>query len=89
VTVWEERDLPLLHALATSDDERLRHGYLTLRGDDATPLGLPFDADELHDALLRLGDVGYVEGDVQYDTGPGASFTSFRVTGAGQQVLGH
>ena len=87
-TVWERRDLPLLQALATSDDPRLRHGYLYLWGDDQTPLGLPFEADELHDAILTLTDAELVEGSPHYETGPGASFTRFRVTGRGQQVLG-
>jgi hypothetical protein len=35
-----------------------------------------------------LNDLGYVDGQVQYETGPGALFTHLRVTGRGQQALG-
>jgi hypothetical protein len=86
VTVWERRDLPVLRALASSDDDNLRHGFLDLTNDN--PLGLELDAGEIHDAILALGDAGYVDGDVQYETGPGALFTRLRVTGRGQQALG-
>jgi hypothetical protein len=86
-TVWERRDLPVLRALATSDDEHLRHGLLSLDpGENA--LGLELSAGEVHDAIFCLGDVGYVEGEPQYSTGPSVAFTHLRVTGRGQQALG-
>jgi hypothetical protein len=86
VTVWEQRDLVVLRALTTSDDENLRHGFL--QTDEPRVLGLDLSAGELHDAILALADVNYVEGDVQYASGPSAMFTHLRVTGRGQQALG-
>lgn len=85
--MWEKRDLPVLRALATSDDENLRHGFLSV-GENGNVLGLDLSAGDLHDAILTLADVDYVEGRVEYSTGPGAMFTHLRVTGRGQQALG-
>jgi hypothetical protein len=88
-TVWERRDLPVLRQLA-SDREHLRVGFLHLSPHAEEPtLGLDLSASEVHDAVLCLGDVGYVEAqNLQYETGPGAMFTGLRVTGRGQQALG-
>ncbi len=89
MTVWERRDLPVLRALATSDDENLRNGYLHLSTlSDSEPLGLDLTAGEFHDAILTLGDAGYVEASRGYEGGPGVLFTHLRVTGRGQQALG-
>lgn len=90
MSVWERRDFPVLRALATSDDERLRHGFLDLSEHyPDPPLGLDLSAGDVHDAVLTLLDVGYVEiHDLQYESGPGALFTGLRVTGRGQQALG-
>jgi hypothetical protein len=85
VTVWERRDLPVLKALATSNDENLRHGFLSV-ADNA--LGLDLTAGELHDAIFALNDVQFVEGEVGYESGPSAHFTHLTVTGRGQQALG-
>ena len=86
MTIWERRDLPVLRALATSDDPHLQHGFLTVSG--PSTLGLALSAGEIHDAIFALGDVDYVEGEPQYSTGPSVSFTRLRVTGRGQQALG-
>lgn len=88
MTVWEHRDLPVLAALAASDDENLRHGFLSLGEAGSSQLDLDLTAGEIHDAILALGDAGYVDGDVKYHTGPGALFTQLRLTGRGQQALG-
>jgi hypothetical protein len=89
VTMWERRDLPLLQMLARSEDEHLRAGYLHI-GDSnvGERLGLELDDFEVHDGLAALWDAGYVDFNVQYSSGPGATFTSLRVTGRGQQALG-
>lgn len=88
-TVWERRDLPVLQRLA-SDREHVREGFLHLNPhSEHPPLGLDLTVGEVHDALLALRDVGYVEAsNLQYETGPGALFTGLRVTGRGQQALG-
>jgi hypothetical protein len=88
MSVWERRDLPVLQALATSGDENLRHGFLSIESDGRNALGLDLSAGELHDAILDLGDAGYIDGDVQYSSGPSAQFTHLQVTGRGQQALG-
>jgi hypothetical protein len=88
LTVWERRDLPVLRALATSDDRNLQHGLLHLGAGATDPLGLDLPNGDVHDAILALSDADYVEGQVQYETGPGAIFTHLRVTGRGQQALG-
>lgn len=87
MSLWEQRDLPVLRALAQSDDAELRdHGVL--RVGKASALGLDLSPGELHDAVLTLGDAGYVEGRVEYSSGPDAMFTHFRVTARGMQALG-
>jgi hypothetical protein len=40
MTVWERRDLPVLRALADTDDENILQGHLHLSADDESPLGL-------------------------------------------------
>jgi hypothetical protein len=90
MTVWERRDLPVLKALATTEDEHIRIGFMSVHpGMMSEHLGVDLDGAEIHDAILTLLDVGYVEvTDVRYETGPGAMFTGLRVTGRGQQALG-
>jgi len=88
VTVWERRDLPVLRALATTDDENVRQGYVHLSGDQETPLGLDLTANDVSDALLTLADAGYIEGEFQRQGGGGLIVTHFQVTGRGQQALG-
>jgi hypothetical protein len=87
MTLWERRDLPVLQALATSDDENLRHGFLSVEEHGENALGLDLSPGELHDAILTLSDAGYVEGAIGYESG-GATFTRLGVTGRGQQALG-
>jgi len=90
MTVWERRDFPVLKALATSEDENVKSGFLSVHaGMQSEYLGLDFDGAEIHDAILALLDVGYVEvTDVRPETGPGMMFLGLRVTGRGQQALG-
>jgi hypothetical protein len=61
MTIWERRDLPVLRALATSDDENVREGVLHLSGAEAKPLGLDLTTDEIYAAVLTLGDAEYIE----------------------------
>lgn len=86
-TAWERRDLPVLRAVAAIDDENLRE-WLAVGHGAGERLGVSLPDDEIHDSILVLRDAGYVEVDVKYDTGPGATFLGLRVTGRGQQVLG-
>ncbi len=51
MTVWERRDLPVLRALATSDDQNLQNGFLSVADN---PLGLDLTAGEIHDAIFAL-----------------------------------
>jgi hypothetical protein len=88
MTVWERRHLPVLHALATSDDENLRHGFLSISERRGETLALDLTAGEIHDAILTLADADYVDGQARYSSGPSAMFTHLRVTGRGQQALG-
>ena len=59
MTVWERRDLPVLRALTTSDDDNLRHGFLHLRS-KPSPLGLDLSPSEWIRPRLRRW--GVVEG---------------------------
>jgi hypothetical protein len=88
MTVWDRRDLPVLQALAVSEDERLRHGFLVVGEEGKNALAVDLSGGELHDAVLALMDANYVEGDVEYAFGPSGTFTHLRVTGRGQQALG-
>ncbi len=89
MSVWTERDLPVLEALAAPDDKHLRLGYLSIghgRGSEA--LRVTLNDDAIYDSLLTLRDACYVEFDMQLETGPGAHFTQLAITGAGYQALG-
>src|SRR4249920_1220216 len=88
MTVWEDRDLPVLQALASSGDEDLRQGSLYLSDEEERPLGLDLSFEEAHDAVLTLEDANYVEGDRQHESGRSLLYTHFRVTGHGHQALG-
>jgi DNA-binding PadR family transcriptional regulator len=88
MTLWERRDLPVLRALATTDNEDVRQGYLHLSSEQERPLGLDLTTREVYDALLTLDDAGYIEGQFQRQGGGGAIVTHFQVTGRGQQALG-
>jgi hypothetical protein len=90
MSVWEERDLPVLRALATSEDETLRtDGWLSVtEGERSEVLGLELDGAEIHDSILTLIEAGYVDSSVGYSGGGGASFSRLQVTGRGQQALG-
>jgi hypothetical protein len=88
MTVWERRDLPVLRALAASDDENVRQGFLHLSTTEEKPLGLDLTTEEVYDAVLTLRDARYIEGDLQHEGGGGALITHFQVTGRGQQALG-
>lgn len=82
MTIWERRDFPVLHALANSEDDNVRHGFID-EDHAAEMLGLELSNAEIHQALHTLGDADYITGD--YKAG---LFTQLRVTGRGQQALG-
>lgn len=88
MTVWERRDLPTLQLLATSDDEDLRNGFVSVGRREKQPLGTALAPGEFHDAMLALRDAGYIDAELRYSSGPTAEFTHFGVTGRGQQALG-
>jgi hypothetical protein len=89
MTVWERRDLPVLTALARPEDESVREGFLCGgHGRAREALGLELEDDEIHEALLTLRDAGYVDFDVEYESGPGSIYNHLSVTGRGQQALG-
>jgi hypothetical protein len=88
MTVWERRDLPVLRALADTDDENILQGVLNLSAENGNPLGLDLTFEEIYDAVLTLSDAGYVEGEVQHEGGRSALLTQFQITGRGYQALG-
>jgi hypothetical protein len=55
---------------------------------DLNPRVLDLEHDEIVDAILTLGDAGYIEGELLASTGGDATFTHFHVTGRGLQALG-
>jgi hypothetical protein len=85
VTIWDDRDLPVLRALAATDHHEIRDGYLIL-GDDAAreKLGLDLPPDELERAVFTLRDAGYVAAKPEAKFG----FTHLHVTGRGMQAIG-
>jgi hypothetical protein len=89
VSLWTDRDLVVLQALLNARDPDLRDGYLSLgHGRARTALEVELPDAQIYDSLLVLRDAGYVEFDVQLETGPGAHYTQLAVTGAGMQALG-
>jgi hypothetical protein len=91
VSRWEDRALPVLVALNESTDRNLRGGILPVGpgNQGAAVLGLELSDDAIHDTILQLGDLGYVEyKDISYTTRGSATFIGLRVTGRGLQVLG-
>lgn len=88
---WVERALPVLVALHDSTDRYVRDGFLFMGLGEraATMLKLELSDDAIHDAVLQLGDLGYLEyNSIDYATGPTATFSGLRVTGRGLQALG-
>jgi hypothetical protein len=88
MTLWEQRDFPVLQALAGSDDDDIRQGVLQLDAAEKQPLGLDLTTEEIYDAVLVLADAGYIEGNLQHESGNSILITRFQVTGQGQQALG-
>lgn len=88
MTVWERRDLPVLRALVTSEDENVRQGFLSISASDEQPLGLDLTAAEVYEAVLALRDADYIEGELEHEGAQSALVTHFHVTGRGQQALG-
>jgi hypothetical protein len=86
---WQNDGLPVLRALHDPADYHLREGILMLGRGRGASLGLDLDDDLLHDVVLALGDLGYVEyNEITYEAGGGAYFSGIRVAGRGLQVLG-
>jgi hypothetical protein len=85
---WDDA-LAVLAALASPRDGTLRDGVMFLGPGRPDQLGLGLDAGVVHDALLALADVGYVDWESwEYSLPAGASLGGLRVTGAGMQALG-
>jgi hypothetical protein len=85
VTIWDDRDLPLLQALATTDHQEIRDGYLILSENTALErLGLDLSEEAVELSVLTLIDAGYVVGELE----PHFGFTHLHVTGRGMQALG-
>jgi hypothetical protein len=88
MTVWERRDLPVLRALADTDDENILQGVLHLSAEDEKLLGLDLTTEEIYDAMLTLSDAGYVGGELQHEGARSALVSQFQITGRGYQALG-
>jgi hypothetical protein len=86
---WDDA-LAVLAALVEPKDHSLRESaHLSLGAHRGDQLGLNLTYGVVHDTLLALHDLGYVEwGRVSYSTGPGVSIDGIRVTGRGMQALG-
>jgi len=87
MSVWTERDLPVLRALANPHDD-VRAGFLSIgSGDD---LGIGMAPLDLIDSVLTLRDAGYITFRDQQETfgEPNLHLTGVAVTGAGMQILG-
>lgn len=90
MTFWEQCALPVLAAVAHPADHDVAAGFLSLSGGRGIrTLGVDLREDQILQALLALGDAGYVDwSTLTYETGPGAIFAGLRVTGRGQQAVG-
>jgi len=87
MSVWTERDLPVLRALANPHDD-VRAGFLSIGSSDDLGIGMaPLD---LIDSVLTLRDAGYITFRDQQETfgNPNLHLTGLAVTGAGMQILG-
>ena len=88
-TRWEQRALPVLRALANPTGHYIREGILFVGHGRDSELGVDLPAGFLHDTILQLADLGYVQlNEVNYEGGGGATFLGLRITGRGLQVLG-
>ena len=88
MSVWTERDLPVLEALTNAPTEETRHGFLSLGDGAGESLGLELDDAVIHDALLTLRDADYLAFEIGYESGGGAMITHLAITGPGMQALG-
>lgn len=52
MTVWEQRDLPVLSALASTDDQEVRSGFLDISLAQET-LGIDLTSSAIHDSIRR------------------------------------
>lgn len=88
MSVWTDRDLPVLLALAEPSDEHLALGYLSLGdGHGAGALGLDLDEMEIADSLLTLREADYVQfTDAQETGGPNLHLAGLAITGSGLQA---
>ncbi len=88
MTIWERRDLPVLRALADTEDDNILQVVLQLSSEEKTPLELDLTTGEVYDAVLTLMDAGYIEGELKHEGGSSALVTDLQVTGRGLQALG-
>jgi hypothetical protein len=88
MTLWESRDLPVLRALATTDDDHVRAGFLFLREQQTDVLRIGLTGAEVYEATLALADADYITCLLDNEAPGRAAFTRLRVTGRGQQALG-
>jgi hypothetical protein len=79
---WEDA-LAVLAAIAEPKDHHVRAvGVFSVDAAGAPQMGLALDGRVVHDALLTLSDLGYVEWDGwRYSRGPTLRVTELRVTG--------
>jgi hypothetical protein len=82
--------LAVLGAIAEPEDYNLREsGFLSFDAGGAHQLRLGLDGFIVHEALLALSDLDYIEwNEWQYTGGPTLDVTGLRVTGRGMQALG-
>jgi hypothetical protein len=84
VTTWERGIYLFSGPSRLLTTRTFGNGFLMLDYGRIGTLGLDLADEEIHEAILMLGDAGYVEGNgPNYNSGGGVHFTSFRVTGQG------
>jgi hypothetical protein len=88
MTVWEDRDLPVLRWLNENPPEN--NILETDRLSDAPQPELPeLTMQEVHESVETLADAGYISYENEMWEGGRAKLrTGFQVAGAGKQVLG-
>jgi hypothetical protein len=89
VSVWTDRDLPVLRAVAGPASKPARNRLLFVGGSNAREaLGVELDDAVILDSLLILRDADYVHFLTEPGGGSDTFLKDFEVTGSGLQVLG-